>query len=180
MRAVGGHTARPSRPLTPTRRRVYSIFSWLVTAAWAGLIFEASTEHFGSSFTALLLSEALRFLHLTVSAGTFDTLHFVIRKLAHLTEYAIFSMLLYGSIGGPEQVRWRAQTAFWSILVAGFYSLTDEFHQSFVPGRTASLVDCGIDTAGAALAMLGLYASGRLFPQITGKHPTLGTPMRPE
>jgi VanZ family protein len=41
--------------------------------------------------------------------------------------------------------------------------LTDEYHQSFVPGRTASLVDSGIDTAGALLALVLLYGGKRLY-----------------
>jgi VanZ family protein len=46
--------------------------------------------------------------------------------------------------------------------VAGAYSLTDEFHQTFVPGRGPSLIDCGIDTTGAALGALVFYGR-RLF-----------------
>jgi VanZ family protein len=39
-------------------------------------------------------------------------------------------------------------------LAAAAYSLTDEFHQLFVPGRHASIADCAIDSTGAALAVL--------------------------
>jgi VanZ family protein len=43
------------------------------------------------------------------------------------------------------------------VLLAGLYSLTDEFHQRFVPGRGPSIVDCGFDTIGAMLGMLIVY-----------------------
>src|SRR5205823_10555831 len=49
---------------------------------------------------------------------------------------------------------WRPRRALGCVLVAGAYSLADEFHQTFVPGRTPSLADCGIDTTGAALGAL--------------------------
>jgi len=89
---------------------------------------------------------------------TFATVHFLIRKLAHCTEYAIFGLLLYYSFEPRHPERWDTRGALGALLVAGLFSLADEYHQSFVPGRTASLADCGIDTAGALLGMVLLYA----------------------
>jgi len=135
---------------------------WVVTLAWAGMIFTLSTGTYGSSFSAWLLREFLRLLHLEVSPPTFVVLHFCLRKLAHLTEYGIFSSLLYGSLQRGRSLEWRARTALRCVLIAGAYSLTDEFHQSLVPGRTASWMDCGIDTVGATLGMLLVYGNDRL------------------
>jgi VanZ family protein len=137
--------------------------AWVTTALWASLIFQLSTETFGASFTAWLLDQALGILHLHLSPATFATLHLLVRKLAHLAEYAIFSLLLYHSFQLNPSPTWRTRTALWAILVAGLYSLTDEYHQFFEHGRTASLMDCGIDTTGAILAMLGTYAYERWF-----------------
>jgi VanZ family protein len=92
---------------------------------------------------------------------TFDLLHLMLRKLAHVTEYAIFALLLYSLPVEKAQAPWRPRRAALCILGAALYSLTDEFHQSFVPGRHASLLDCGLDTLGAALAMLVPYFQGR-------------------
>jgi len=80
------------------------------------------------------------------------------RKLAHVTEYGIFVLLLYGLPGREERRLWFPMRAVFCILGAAAYSLTDEFHQLFVPRRHGSLLDCGLDTAGAAMAMLVLYA----------------------
>jgi VanZ family protein len=139
-----------------------SLLWWLTTLGWAGLIFYLSTGTFGGSFTAWLLGQALDLLHISVAPSTFTLLHQGLRKLAHLTEYAMFALLLYGGLSGGKQFVWRARRAVQCIAIAALYSLTDELHQSFVPGRGASLVDCSIDTAGAALAMLVLYASSRI------------------
>ena len=137
--------------------------------AWAGLIFYLSTATFGGSFSASLLGEILRFLHLSVSRQTFDTLHFLIRKTAHLTEYAIFAMLLYGSREDERPFDWRPRRALGCALIAAGYSLTDEFHQLFVPGRGASLADCGIDAMGGSLGVLLFYVRGMLFPPAPGR-----------
>jgi VanZ family protein len=118
------------------------------------LIFFLSFESFGASFSAMLLSAILRLLHFSVSSHTFGVLHLMLRKSAHCTEYAIFAIFLYHCFLDSNQTEWRARAAVQAVLVAGLYSLTDEFHQMFVPGRTASLVDCGIDTTGAILGAL--------------------------
>ena len=133
------------------------IAAWTTTVLWAALIFHLSTATYAGSLTAWVLGEILRTLHIQVSAGTFEILHSAIRKLAHLTEYGIFSMLIYLSLKAPRPRGWELRMAGWALLAAGLYSLSDEFHQSFVPGRTASLVDCGIDTVGAGLGLLLLY-----------------------
>jgi VanZ family protein len=44
-----------------------------------------------------------------------------------------------------------------SLALAMLYALTDEFHQSFVPSRTASLHDCAIDSAGALIALTFIW-----------------------
>jgi VanZ family protein len=133
-----------------------------MTAAWAGLIFYLSTQNFGVGFTEWLLREILHLIHIRVSAETFDTLHHLVRKSAHVTEYAIFSTLIYHSLSADGSFRWRWRVGLESLFLAGGYSLTDEFHQFFVPGRTASLVDSSIDTAGATLALALIYMAHRL------------------
>jgi VanZ family protein len=96
-------------------------------------------------------------LHVTISHGSFATIHYLLRKLAHPAEYAIFAMLMYGSSSEPHPYAWRPRRALWCFLIAAAYSLTDEFHQRFVPGRTPALADCGIDSLGGALGMFVYY-----------------------
>lgn len=131
---------------------------WAVTVAWAALIFYLSTQTFGPDFSRGLLAWTLHLLHLRLSAHTFALLDASLRKLAHLVEYGIFALLLYGLPGEKSRSLWRPRRAAFCILGTVAYSLTDEFHQLFVPGRHASLLDCGLDTMGAALAMLVTYA----------------------
>jgi len=138
------------------------VLLWVVTVAWAGTISVLSTGAYSSSVTGLLLAQLLFSLHIHLAPHTFATVHFFIRKLAHCTEYAVFALLLYHSFEPRHPERWDNRGALSAVIIAGLFSLTDEYHQSFVPGRTASLVDCGIDTAGALLGMVLLYAGRRL------------------
>ena len=137
-----------------------------MVAIWACFIFYLSTSGFGPSFTKWLLMQILSLLHVTVLPQTFEFLHFCLRKLAHLTEYCIFSLLIYASFLNAEDFEWRARLAVRSIVIAGLYSLTDEYHQSFVVSRTPSLIDCGIDTLGAGLAALMVFVWDRLHRAI--------------
>ena len=136
---------------------------WVMTLAWAVLIFCLSTRTFSPSFSSGLLDWTLHFLHLQVSTGTFDLLHALLRKSAHLTEYAIFALLLYAFPHEKGSELWQPRRAVVCIAVAAVYSLTDEFHQLFVPGRHGSLSDCGLDTIGATLAMLVPYTRKQIF-----------------
>jgi VanZ family protein len=155
-------------------RRSGLIFLWVVTVAWAAQIYNFSTATFGGIFTTWLLSQILGLFHLTVTLATFSLLHHLMRKAAHLTEYALFAMLLYYSLGGIRGREWQRKPAFWAALIAGLYSLTDEFHQIFVPSRGPSIFDSGIDTLGACLGIVIVYlfcrfsTRGRATPQEQG------------
>ena len=135
----------------------------LTTLAWAVLVFYLSTERFGSDFSQGLVAQALGLLHVSVSFRTFHILDAVLRKTAHITEYGILASLVYCSFSWQQPFRWKLRQAIWCIGIVGLYSLTDEFHQRYVPGRHASLVDCGIDVAGAAIALVIIFEARRLF-----------------
>jgi VanZ family protein len=73
--------------------------------------------------------------------GTWDT---VLRKGAHVTEYAILGVLLVRALG-------REAPAF---LLGVGYAITDEIHQHFVSGRHASPIDVAIDSTGVLLGIV--------------------------
>jgi VanZ family protein len=97
---------------------------WLPVVVWAAVIFAFSSIPSLSS-----------------GLGTWD---YVLRKIAHVTEYAILGALLY-----------RAFEREAPALAAGIaYAATDELHQHFVRGRHASVVDVAIDAVGIAIGMV--------------------------
>ena len=84
-------------------------------------------------------------------------------KLAHLIEYAAFTLLAFRSIyqlGGEPNLR---RALLISALFVSLFALSDEFYQQFVPGRHSDWRDFLVDIAGAFLVLLvlGLYRQRR-------------------
>jgi VanZ family protein len=118
-----------------------SLGEWIPVILWGGLIFTLSTSAFSAVNTAKVIDPILRVLIPGISAASVDVCHMLIRKSAHFTEYGILFWLL---VRGPMKERpWLA------VLLCVAYALTDEGHQVFVPGRTASLYDVALDSTGA-------------------------------
>ena len=149
----------PSRPAYLQPR---VILLWVISAAWAGNITWLSTGSYSGAVTGWLLAQLLAAVHIHLAPATFEIVHFLTRKLAHCTEYGMFALLLYHSFNFRRPEHWNTRRAVAAVVVAGLFSLTDEYHQSFVPGRTASIRDCGLDTFGALVAMALLYGERRL------------------
>jgi VanZ family protein len=103
---------------------------WLPVLVWAGVIFAFSSIPSLSS-----------------GLGTWDT---VLRKGAHMTEYAILAVLLMRATGSYA----------WAFALAAAYAATDEFHQTFVHGRHGSPIDVGIDAVGTLIG-LGVWQRRR-------------------
>ena len=103
---------------------------WLPVLVWAGVIFAFSSIP-----------------SLNSGLGTLDL---VLRKGAHMTEYAILAMLLV-----------RASVSYaGAFALAVVYATSDEVHQLFVRGRHGSPLDVAIDAVGALIG-IGLWRSQR-------------------
>ncbi|MGB0036914.1 MAG: VanZ family protein [Candidatus Acidiferrales bacterium] len=131
---------------------------WLPAILWAVVISGFSTGLFTSEHTSLIILPFLRWLLPHATEATLATIHMFIRKSGHFFEYFILSLLILRGIRAGR----RDARLGWAVvaiaLVAGYASL-DEFHQSFVPGRTAAVADVLLDTAGgiAAQAVAALF-----------------------
>src|SRR5271169_616616 len=126
---------------------------WWPALVWAVVISGFSTGAFTSDNTGHFILPVLRFFLPHASIETLESLHFIVRKCGHLTEYFILSLLILRGIRAGAKgmrLRWALLTI---LLVAGYASL-DEFHQSFVPGRTAAVGDVLIDTSGGIAAQI--------------------------
>lgn len=124
---------------------------------WAALIFIGSTDVLSASNTGGVLVRPLLWLFPHLSETTTTIIQFVARKAGHFTEYAILALLaaraFRTSSWGLVRNRW-----FWvSLLLVVAYSLSDEFHQSFYPSRTASIYDAMIDSLGGLAALLIIW-----------------------
>ena len=85
---------------------------------------------------------------------TVNKLNMPLRKCAHATEYAILAIFIIITINEYTNKRYSISKIIITILICFIYSLTDEFHQSFVPGRTSLFTDCLIDTTGSIITCL--------------------------
>ena len=82
-----------------------------------------------------------------------EGISFIVRKCAHATEYAILAGLYWHALKGSLSISLRRITVIaWSLTV--LYAITDEIHQTFVPGRSCELRDVCIDAAGALVGLL--------------------------
>ena len=121
---------------------------WLPVVLWAGLIFYFSTETFSFSNTEGLLSEWLLWFFPGISPTQFMALHLVSRKAAHWFEYFVLAILLLRAQWRSDEPKLVSTTIARTLLLVLAYAISDEYHQSWVPERTASAVDVAIDTFG--------------------------------
>ena len=106
---------------------------WLPVMLWMGLIFVISSQ----PRLPFVLSK---------------TVDFITKKAGHVAEYGVLAFLLWRALsqgrGSPAPLSFGG--AFGLSLL---YAISDEFHQTFVPGRTGRLTDVGFDALGALLAL---------------------------
>ncbi len=129
-----------------------------------GFIFAMSTDLGSAAHTAWFLVPLLKWLNPAISNEAIALIHTLVRKAAHLTEYAILALLVLRaaarSRGTVHDNFYRAASV--ALLVSATYAALDEFHQSFVPGRTASAYDVLIDTSGATAALVAAMIARKL------------------
>ena len=128
---------------------------WLPVSIWLGVIFLGSTDMLSAEHTSRFLVPFLRWIDPQISFATLNAIQLGIRKLGHLTEYAILAMLLWRAL--RSGTRWQMKMSILFLVAAlasAIFAASDEFHQSFVPSRTASPNDVMIDICGALIGLL--------------------------
>jgi VanZ family protein len=128
---------------------------WLPPVIWLGVIFVGSTDLMSAQHTSRFIVPFLRWLDPHLSWAAINTIHTVIRKLGHVSEYAILALLLWRALCSGSTLRTKTPILFGAVLLAcAVFAVVDEFHQSFVGSRTPSYRDVLLDIAGALLGAL--------------------------
>jgi VanZ family protein len=134
---------------------------WLPVVAWAVLISLFSTDTFHEGATGGFVRSLLLSLFLDLSEWAIEFIHAGVRKLAHVFEYFVFTVLLYRAFRRGRSNGGERHWALLSLLVAVGFAGFDEFHQGFEAKRIGSLTDVGVDTLGVLAAQLLLWGNGR-------------------
>ncbi|MCJ8007562.1 VanZ family protein [Lederbergia wuyishanensis] len=120
-------------------------YLWLIAAiVWCIAIFiaTASPSSTGSNTQSILV----KFFHFTKEDAQMWNL--VFRKCVHLSAFGLLAILFYNGL---------QKNRFWfAWLLTTLYAATDELHQVFIPERTGALLDVGIDSIGALIALIGV------------------------
>jgi VanZ family protein len=130
--------------------------AWWPAVVWAGVIFSMSTDTFSAEHTASVMEPVLRWLIPSLTEDQFLSIHYLIRKSAHFSEYFVFCLLLYRGVRAGRK-GWRWTWGIAALSVAAGYSILDEIHQAFVASRTASAYDSLLDSVGAFAAFAALW-----------------------
>jgi VanZ family protein len=125
---------------------------------WMTVIFFASTGEFSADNTNLLVQPLLRWLFPHITNEQIIGFHFFLRKCGHFTEYAILGLLAARAFTASSNARLRRSWFVAALVLICVYALTDEYHQSFVASRTASIYDSLIDMSGGFVALLAVAA----------------------
>jgi VanZ family protein len=143
-------TCRPSRKVVDRMHR-RDLVHFVFPVAFMGVIFAMSSEpsfgesHYVSARVALGLLPAW----LAPLAPWLD--HYL-SIIVHIGEYGLLALLWVNALARVPGLGAQAVLLAWLITVA--YGVTDELHQSFVPGRSATLSDWLMDITGASLSLL--------------------------
>ncbi len=88
----------------------------------------------------------------------------IVKKGGHLIAYALLGSFYLRGLG-DKKASGKGLAWFMAVL----YAITDELHQSLVPGRSATLIDVGIDALGAAFGVLSSDARRLLYRSISSR-----------
>ena len=133
---------------------------WLPVLLWASVIFLFSTGLGAPRHTSRIIGPILRWFNPNVTDQTIADIQYGMRKVAHFTEYAILSVLLWRARRRPrpnDTRPWQSGDAFFAVCVALFFAASDEWHQTFVPSRDGKPQDVLLDGCGAATAMFVVW-----------------------
>jgi VanZ family protein len=143
------------------RKATRFFINWVPAIIWMAVIFSASSDSGSFKRSSRIIEPIIRWLFPHISDAALDWTILIVRKCAHLTEFAILGILLLRGLqkqssGSLRDWRWSRTGQAWLLVV--LYASSDEFHQIFVPNRQASVVDVLIDSTGAAIGLMLAWA----------------------
>ncbi|HYV11322.1 MAG TPA: VanZ family protein [Pyrinomonadaceae bacterium] len=127
---------------------------YLPLIAWLVFISFASSDNFNAGNTSRIIGPLILWLFPNTSPETLEVVHYITRKIAHFTEYAILGFLAARAFRTSPHPAIKQRWFLICVALVVVYALLDEYHQSFVPSRTASIFDSLIDMSGGLVALI--------------------------
>ena len=129
--------------------------SWILVITWMAVIFLLSTQPANDSASLSTgITDWIYQLLINVFPNlNIETLHLIIRKLAHFTIYLVLGVLLLNALSHNEQK--QSANFVLALLVSSLYAISDEIHQVFVSGRAGQISDVLIDIIGSLIGIYG-------------------------
>lgn len=128
------------------------LIKWVVLLLWMLVIFLFSSQPHSGETTKSIIEQIMPNIK---TNSLLDMVNFIVRKSAHITEYFILTLLVISLL--KEYTKKERTIVLFSIIFCFIYAMTDEYHQSFVPGRSSLFRDVLIDTSGGILAIILNY-----------------------
>ena len=149
-------------PDQPRRGPGFWISAWLPVAIACGVIAVESTRFMGADHTTGPLRGIWEWFFGVTTDARWEVTHHLIRKTGHFVGYGLVGLAwLRGwrkTFPSAAFLRHALLALAGTALIAG----SDEFHQSFLPNRTASRYDVLLDCTGAAVMMCGVWLIRRI------------------
>jgi hypothetical protein len=128
---------------------------WLPLLIWLGVIFVDSTSVMSAEHTSQYIVPSLLWLKPGLSPKAIWIILVVVRKCAHVTEYAVLALLLWRALRSIPALCTKTLMVVGAVLLGcALFAASDEFHQTFVTSRTPSVRDVLLDVTGALLGLL--------------------------
>lgn len=143
---------------------------WILIFVWMITIFMFSAQNGDESSElsqGFLRTFILRFTPDNISEDIVNMMEYIIRKCAHMTEYAVFGILVFYQIKLYRLFEKEWNRIVMAVICVMIYASTDEIHQLFVGGRSGRFTDVLIDTAGG---FIGIMAAAFIVAGHQGKN----------
>ena len=144
-----------------TASRKEAVKAWIAAVVWLILIAIESTTWLSSDHTSRILYPIFHFFT-GVDRAQFAVWNYYIRETGHVVGYFVCSLLLFGAWratlrAANDYRRWAYRWAAIAWVMTAAVASLDEWHQTFLPGRTGRFRDVVLDSSAALLAQILIF-----------------------
>ena len=128
------------------------LLKWIVLIIWLGVIFAFSHQANSGEITKNIIADTIEIKVEQKTEPTLDIINYIIRKSAHISEYIILTIVIFSL--ASEYTKNNKKIIIYGLIGCLIFASLDEFHQYFIPGRSALVTDVLIDFIGAIVALI--------------------------